>query len=77
MSRVFAHAQVSAPDQTTGSQVNEIAGAGFTVQPRRMVRDIISGSVRAFQRPKFECLEERDILVSSSSTGPAATRWTC
>ena len=67
MSRVFAYARVSTPDQTTDNQVNEIAGAGFTVQPRRMVREVISGSVRAFQRPKFERLvdrlEEGDVLV--------------
>ena len=67
MSRVFAYTRVSTPEQTTDNQVEEIRTAGFAVQPRRIMREVISGSVRAFQRPVFERLvdrlEEGDVLV--------------
>ena len=67
MARTFAYVRVSTPEQTTDNQVGEIHDAGFSVEPRRMVREVVSGSVRAFGRPGFERLvdrlEEGDVLV--------------
>ena len=67
MSRAFAYTRVSTPDQTTNNQVEEIAGAGFSVQARRTAREVISGSVAAFERPLFvrlvDRLEEGDVLI--------------
>ncbi len=37
MSRAFAYSRVWTPDQKTDNQVEEIAGAGFSVQFRRTV----------------------------------------
>lgn len=67
MSRAFAYTRVSTTDQTTDNQVEEIASAGFHMQPRRTVREVISGSVAAFERPMFarlvDRLEEGDVLI--------------
>lgn len=67
MSRTFAYLRVSTADQTTDNQLEEIAASGFSVHPRRVIRETISGSVPANQRPAFSTLvgklEEGDILV--------------
>ena len=67
MSRVFAYCRVSTTDQTTENQVREIAGAGFAIEPQRVVAETISGSVMASARPAFakllERLETGDVLV--------------
>lgn len=67
MSRTFAYLRVSTSDQTTDNQLAEIAASGFSVHPRRVIRETISGSVPASQRPAFGALvgklEEGDILV--------------
>jgi putative DNA-invertase from lambdoid prophage Rac len=67
MSRVFAYCRVSTTDQTTDNQLQEIAAAGFAVDPRRAVQETISGSVAASERPGFgkllDKLEEGDVLV--------------
>jgi putative DNA-invertase from lambdoid prophage Rac len=67
MSRVFAYCRVSTADQTPDNQVAEIIAAGFDISPRRVVRETISGSVAAGERPGFaklaDRLEEGDILV--------------
>lgn len=67
MSRVFAYCRVSTSDQTTENQLQEIAGAGFTVAPQRAITETISGSVEASQRPGFASLmvkmEAGDVLV--------------
>lgn len=66
-SRVFAYCRVSTFDQETANQVREIEAAGFALQPKRIVEETISGSVAAFQRPKFsklvDKLEASDVLV--------------
>jgi putative DNA-invertase from lambdoid prophage Rac len=41
MSRTFIYARVSTADQTTENQVREIAGAGFTVDPKRIITEQI------------------------------------
>lgn len=67
MSRVFAYCRVSTTDQTTENQLQEIAAAGFTVDPKRAIEETISGSVAASERPGFcrllDKLEEGDVLV--------------
>jgi putative DNA-invertase from lambdoid prophage Rac len=67
MSRVFAYCRVSTADQTTENQLNEIAASGFSVDPRRVVQETISGSVAAGQRPGFgklvDKMEPGDVLV--------------
>ena len=65
--RVFAYCRVSTTDQTTDNQVQEIAGAGFAIQPKRVVTETISGSVAAKERAGFSKLLDRleagDVLV--------------
>jgi putative DNA-invertase from lambdoid prophage Rac len=67
MSRVFAYARVSTTEQSTENQLREIRAAGFDIEPRRTVKESISGSVAANQRRGFSKLldrmEESDILV--------------
>lgn len=67
MPRTFAYCRVSTSDQTTENQLQEIASAGFSVDPRRVVSETVSGSVEARQRPGFtkltEKLESGDLLV--------------
>lgn len=67
MSRTFAYLRVSTSDQTTENQLAEIEASGFRVEPRRVIRETISGSVPAGQRPAFGTLvgklEQGDILV--------------
>ncbi|RLQ84954.1 recombinase family protein [Notoacmeibacter ruber] len=67
MSRIFAYARVSTLEQTTENQLDEIRAAGFSVQPRRIVTETISGSIASSERPGFsklvDRLEEGDILV--------------
>lgn len=67
MARTFAYCRVSTSDQTTDNQINEIDGAGFSVEPKRIVTETISGSVAAMERPGFskliDRLEEGDVLI--------------
>jgi len=58
---------VSTADQTTDNQIKEIEGAGFRVEVKRIVKETISGSVAAMERPGFskliDRLEEGDVLI--------------
>lgn len=67
MPRNFAYVRVSTTGQTTENQLMEIEAAGFTVEPRRIVTETISGSTAIAQRPAFSRLidrmEEGDILI--------------
>jgi putative DNA-invertase from lambdoid prophage Rac len=69
MARIFAYCRVSTPDQTTENQIREIEAAGFTVDPKRVIAETVSGSVAAKQRKGFARLLDRpeaeDILVVS------------
>ena len=57
--RTFAYCRVSTADQTTDNQAAELAQAGFSVTPQRIVRETVSGSVAAFERPGFAKLVDR------------------
>ncbi len=65
--RTFAYLRVSTTGQTTGNQLQEIAAAGFKVEPRRVVTETISGNVATSQRRGFtrllDRLETGDVLV--------------
>lgn len=67
MSRTFAYCRVSTTDQTTDNQLQEISTSGFSLEPKRVIVETISGSVAALQRPGFAKLLERmeggDVLV--------------
>ncbi len=43
MPRTFAYLRVSTPGQTTDNQLTEIQAAGFTIEPRRLVTETVSG----------------------------------
>ena len=67
MARTFAYCRVSTSDQTTDNQINEITGAGFSVEPKRIITETISGSVASMERPGFskliDRLEDGDVLI--------------
>ena len=67
MSRNFAYCRVSTAEQTTENQLQEIAAAGFTVNPQRTVTETVSGSVAAAERQGFgkllNKLEDGDVLI--------------
>lgn len=67
MSRTFAYTRVSTADQTTENQAQEIAAAGFFVEPHRIHSDTVSGSTAAKDRPEFarllDKLEAGDVLI--------------
>ncbi|WP_404714143.1 recombinase family protein [Sphingomonas sp. MMS24-J13] len=67
MSRPFAYCRVSTGDQTTDNQVREIEGAGFALDPKRIVTETVSGSIAAMERKGFAKLVDRleggDILI--------------
>ena len=67
MSRLFAYCRVSTDSQTTDNQAREIAGAGFALEPHRVISETVTGSQAAMQRPEFSKLLDRleagDVLV--------------
>jgi putative DNA-invertase from lambdoid prophage Rac len=67
MARTFAYCRVSTADQTTDNQVREIEAAGFSVDPKRVLAETVSGSVAAGERKQFarllDKLESGDVLV--------------
>lgn len=67
MARTFAYCRVSTADQTTDNQVREIEGAGFHVEPKRVVAETVSGSIAAMERKGFAKLVDRletgDVLI--------------
>ena len=67
MPRTFAYVRVSTLGQTTENQVREIQGAGFAVEPHRIVAETVSGSEAIARRRQFgrllDRLEAGDVLV--------------
>lgn len=67
MARTFLYCRVSTSDQSTDNQVREVEGAGFKVEPRRIVSETVSGSVSAMERKGFAKLLDRmeagDVLL--------------
>ena len=67
MPRTFAYVRVSTSGQTTENQIHEIEAAGFSIEPRRIIAETVSGSVALGQREGFirlmDKLEASDVLV--------------
>lgn len=67
MPRTFVYARVSTANQTTENQLQEIAAAGFHVEPHRIITETISGSTAMARRPGFSKLLDRmeagDVLI--------------
>ena len=67
MSRTFAYVRVSTAEQNFENQIKEIEAAGFTIEPHRIITDIVSGSMPTVRRKGFtlllEKIENKDILV--------------
>lgn len=67
MGRAFAYCRVSTAEQTTDNQVREIEGAGFAIDPKRIVAETVSGSTAAMERKGFARLVDRleagDVLI--------------
>ena len=67
MSRTFAYVRVSTAEQNFENQIKEIEAAGFTIEPQRIITDIVSGSMPTARRKGFasllEKIENKDILV--------------
>ena len=65
--RTFAYCRVSTFDQNTDNQVREIAAAGFTIEPKRLIVESVSGSMAVARRKGFAKLVDRleagDVLV--------------
>lgn len=67
MSRVFAYCRVSTAEQSYENQVLEIQAAGFSLEPRRVISETVSGSTPAMERKGFRKLIDRldweDVLI--------------
>ena len=67
MPRTFAYLRISLTDQTAEAQIQAIKTAGFSVGPRYVVSDTVSGSAAITQRPGFIALLSKlkrdDVLV--------------
>lgn len=65
--RTFIYARVSTAEQHTENQVHEIEAAGFSVDPKRIIEENVSGSVAASERAGFakllDRLESDDVLI--------------
>src|SRR3954470_22036339 len=53
MPRTFAYLRVSTTDQMTNNQLQEIAAAGFKVEPRGVITETGSANVATAQRRGF------------------------
>jgi len=67
MARAFLYCRCSTSEQQTSNQVREAEAAGFSIEPYRVIEEIVSGSVAAMSRPGFSSLmnklERGDILI--------------
>lgn len=61
MGRTFAYCRVSTVEQTTDNQVAAIRGAGYNIEPHRVISETISGSVQAMERPAFRSMVEHKL----------------
>ncbi len=67
MPRTFAYARVSTMEQNPENQIKEIKGAGFVIEPYRIITETISGSMPISRRKGFtrllDKMEKGDILI--------------
>ena len=59
--RTFFYTRVSTSDQTTDNQVTAFESLGYTVEPHRLVSEIVSGSTKALEREQFRNLIENKL----------------
>jgi len=59
MSCSFAYVRVSAIEQKTENQIQEIKAAGFSIQPHRIVTETVSGSMPMHRRKEFSRLLDK------------------
>jgi len=59
MSRVFAYCRFSTAEQSFENEVLEIQTAGFSLEPRRVISETVSGSTAAMERKGFRNLVDR------------------
>ena len=67
MPRIFAYARVSTTEQNPENQIQEIATAGFRIEPHRIIAETVSGSMPISRRKGFmkllDKMEGNDVLV--------------
>lgn len=67
MPRTFAYVRVSKMEQKPDNQIREIEAAGFYLEPHRIIRETISGSMPITRRKEFgrllDKMEKKDVLV--------------
>ncbi|WP_297506639.1 recombinase family protein [uncultured Caulobacter sp.] len=65
--RIRGSSKIGARAATSDNQVREIEAAGFKVEPKRIIKETISGSHAAMERPEFaklvDRLESGDVLI--------------
>lgn len=69
MSRAFFYARCSTAEQTTDNQLVELAQSGYQVESHRIHTEIVSGKIKAAERPVFgellKKMERGDVLIVS------------
>lgn len=59
--RKFAYLRCSTDDQEPVNQILEIEKRGYTIEPHRVISEIVSGGVMAMKRPKFKEMVEHKL----------------
>ncbi len=67
MPRNFSYVRVSTIEQNPDNQIKEIESAGFIIEPHRIIKETVSGSMPIFRRKGFirllDKMEARDVLI--------------
>lgn len=67
MPRNFSYVRVSTIEQNVDNQINEIESAGFIIEPHRIIKETISGSMPIARRKGFmrllDKMEAKDVLI--------------
>ncbi len=61
MSRIFLYCRVSTTEQTVKNQLLALSLRGYNVVPSREISEVISGQVRAMERPQFRNLVQNKL----------------
>ena len=67
MPRNFSYVRVSTIEQNVDNQIKEIKSAGFIIEPHRIIKETISGSMPIARRKGFmrllDKMEAKDVLI--------------
>ncbi|HCU06556.1 MAG TPA: resolvase [Holosporales bacterium] len=67
MPRNFSYVRVSTIEQNPDNQIKEIESAGFIIEPHRIIKETVSGSMPISRRKGFmrllDKMEARDVLI--------------